>query len=129
MPENAAQKTFEDYENEIINIPIDDIEFAEYRIVKRKLDIESLESIISDKKDEMYITIEQEYEANKKDPFLSNADKRKIEAKKRLNKDDSFINASNDLYDLKETQMIAELRLSAMKRQYIREYCQNKLGV
>jgi hypothetical protein len=77
----------------------------------------------------MYITIEQEYEANKKDTSLSNADKRKIEAKKRLNKDDSFINASNDLYDLKETQMIAELRLSAMKRQYIREYCQNKLGV
>jgi hypothetical protein len=75
----------------------------------------------------MYITIEQEYEANKKDPFLSNADKRKIEAKKRLTQDDSFINAYNDLYDLKETQMIAELRLSAMKRQFIREYCQNTI--
>jgi hypothetical protein len=127
MPENAAQKTFEDYENEVINNPIDDIEFAEYRISKRKIDIESLESIISDKKDEMYITIESEYEENKKDPSLSNADKRKIEAKKRLMQDDSFINASNDLYDLKEIQMIAELRLSAMKRQFIREYCQNKI--
>jgi hypothetical protein len=129
MPVNAAQKTFDDYEADVLNTPIDDIEQAEYLIIKRKIDIESLESFISDKKDEMYITIESEYEDNKKDPFLSNADKRKIEAKKRLNKDDSFINASNDLYDLKETQMIAELRLSAMKRQYIREYCQNKLGV
>lgn len=111
-------------EDDIIQNPIDEIEFLEYRVAKRKLDIETLDDIISDKKDEMFMIVEIEYDENKKDPLLSNADKRNIEVKHRLMLDPSYQKADDDLFYLRELQMVDEIRLRAMKRQYIRDYCQ-----
>lgn len=116
-------------EDDIIQNPIDEIEFLEYRVAKRKLDIETLDDIISDKKDEMLMIVEIEYDENKKDPLLSNADKRKIEVKHRLILDPSFQKAVDDLFDIRELQMVDEIRLRAMKRQYIRDYCQVALPI
>lgn len=116
-------------EQDIIQNPIDEIELLEYRVAKRKHDIETLDGIISDKKDEMFMVVELEYEENKKDPLLSNADKRKIEVKHRLILDPSFQKAFYDLFDLREIQTVDEIRLRAMKRQYIRDYCQVALPI
>jgi hypothetical protein len=116
-------------EDDIIQNPIDEIEFLEYRVAKRKLDIETLDDIISDKKDEMFMEVEAEYEDDKKNPLLSNADKRKIVVKKRLLIDPSYQKADDDLFDLREIQMVDEIRLRAMKRQYIRDYCQVALPI
>ena len=106
-----------------------EIEKLELLMIKRKLRIDLLEEQVNDKKDEMFIIIESEYEEDKKNVFLSNADKRKIEAKNRLKADVEYINLVNTLYDLKEIQMVDEVRLRALRRQFIRDYCQNNLGV
>jgi ABC-type lipopolysaccharide export system ATPase subunit len=116
-------------EEAIINNPLDHIEFREYQVEKRKLDIANLEQIISDKKDEMFLIVESEYEEDKKNVFLSNAEKRKIEVKKRLSEDPSYVKAEDDLYDLKEIQMVEEVRLRAMKRQFIRDWGQNRIPI
>jgi ABC-type lipopolysaccharide export system ATPase subunit len=116
-------------EEAIINNPLDEIEFLDYTVEKRKFDIENIEQIISDKKDEMFLIVESEYEDDKKSVFLSNADKRKIEAKRRLQLDPSYLKAEEDLYDLREVQMVEEVRLRALKRQFVREYGQGKMPI
>lgn len=116
-------------EEQIINDPIDDIEFLEYRVESRKVEIELLEKIISDKKDKMFMVVESEYEDDKKNAALSNADKRKIEVKRRLSEDQCYVKADDGLFDLRDLQMVEEVRLHAMKRKFIKEFCQVNLPI
>lgn len=117
----------EEIENEIINNPIDEIESLEYSVEKRKLSIRVLEEIIADKKDEMFLVVENEYEEDKKNPKLSNADKRKIETKKRLSEDICYVKVEDELWDKIEVQMVEEVRLRALNRQFIRDFCQGRV--
>lgn len=82
---------YEELVTAIENKPIDLIEQFDYQVAKRELAIEKLEQILSDKKDEMFIIVEQEYESDKKNPFLSNAEKRKKEVKDRLKQDQEYL--------------------------------------
>lgn len=119
----------DEIENKIINNPIDDIEFLEYSVEKRKLGIQVLEEIIADKKDEMFLVVENEYEEDKKNSKLSNADKRKIEVKKRLSEDTCYVKVEDELWDKIEVQMVEEVRLRALKRQFIRDFCQGTIPI
>lgn len=119
----------EEIENEIINNPIDDIEFLEYSVEKRKLGIQVLEEIIAGKKDEMFLVVENEYEEDKKNTKLSNADKRKMEVKKRLSEDTCYVKVEDELWDKIEVQMVEEVRLRALKRQFIRDFCQGTIPI
>lgn len=99
-----------------------EIEVLETEIMGRSKEIEDNENQLSIFKDFCYLEVQL-------DKGFTNDKSRGIEVKRRLNEDESYNLFSIRLNNLREIQTIAEIRLSAMKREFIRQFCQNKIPI
>lgn len=105
--------------------PKDDIEVKALEILKMKFELKKLNKLTVEMEEDMYLQIECEYEENKADKTLSNLEKRKIVANRRLTLDDNYVEWASRAFDLTELIAVEEVRLSAMRRLFVMEYYQS----
>lgn len=97
-----------------------EIENLETEIMGRSKEIEEIENQLSNFKDFYYLEVQL-------DKIFTNDKARGIEVKRRLNEDESYNLFSIRLNNVREVQGVAEIRLAAMKREFIRQFCQVRL--
>ena len=114
---------------------IDRIKTLEYGILDLDRAIDEKTQLIDELYDVVYIVVETAYDyakANGDDAIikqLSNEKKRSIEVKNRLSVIKEYVEAVASLSILEDEKREAEIELNADRRQFIREYCQNKMQI
>ena len=109
--------------------PFDDIETLARKVFYSEAEILGVQETIDRMKDMTYLDVELEHEVAKESgkpiSSLSTEAKRKIEVKARLSTNREYQEKLAELQALKEDKTISDFRLSALKRFFIVEFCQN----
>ena len=129
MYEQANLETFGKLTAQVLGKPLalpdlDPVAKLEMAILCRSMEIEGLESSLSDSRDTVYLTVEKEYEQAAKgsqpQKDLSNAEKREIEVGRRLKKDSKYMDNAIRCSKLKTERAIMELTKDSLKRAHER---------
>jgi hypothetical protein len=113
----------------------DRIKLLEQGILDLDTQIVEYNTIIDKLHDITYIDVENEFDYAKANgetetvKHLSNEKKRGIEVNKRLNVIKEYIDAVESVSVLEREKREAEIELNADRRQFIINYCQNKIPI